>query len=208
MTQIVRGDGAQRILNAAEALFAQHGFAGVSLRQITAAAKVNLAAVNYHFYDKESLYREILSRRLREVNRQRLELLAIAEARAGNAPVSLVAIADALARPLFLPGKDTGAAAARLLGRLISERQGFTDEIIQMEFQPVMTRFGQAFRRHLPALPPGDFMWRLSFVVGALHHALVTMPDMPLHTKGLCRGDDCAGALRNFTDFAVKALAA
>ncbi len=71
-----------------------------------------------------------------------------------------------------------------------------------------MTRFGQALRRHHPTLPPADFVWRLNFVIGALHHTLATLPDLPQHTSGLCRADDCAGALRNFSDFASKAFTA
>lgn len=196
----------QRILASAESLFAQFGYASVSLRQITTAAKVNLAAVNYHFYDKESLYQEILGARLKQINRQRLDLLTQAEARAGNAPVPLAVIVDALARPLLLPDEKNSAAGVRLVGRLLSERQAFTEELIRTEFQPSMTRFGQAIRRHAPGWPPSDFLWRLSFVIGALHHALVTLPDMPAHTSGLCRADDCAGTLRNFIDFSVKAL--
>jgi hypothetical protein len=58
----------------------------------------------------------------------------------------------------------------------------------------------------MPALPPGDFLWRLSFVIGALHHTLLTLPDMPLHTSGLCRAHDGEAALANFTVFAVKAF--
>jgi AcrR family transcriptional regulator len=99
-----------KILPAAESLFARHGHAGVSLRQITAQAKVNLLAVNYHYYDKESLYREVLARRLRQINRRRLDLLAAAESRSGAGPVPLIVIVDALARPFFLPDDDvTGA---------------------------------------------------------------------------------------------------
>ena len=45
----------QRILDVAEALFAEHGFAGTSLRQVTSRADVNIAAVNYHFGSKENL---------------------------------------------------------------------------------------------------------------------------------------------------------
>ena len=50
----------ERILGVAETLFARHGFAGASLRQVTATAKVNLAAVNYHFGSKEGLYRQVI----------------------------------------------------------------------------------------------------------------------------------------------------
>lgn len=195
-----------RILNAAESLFAQHGFAGVSLRQITAEAKVNVAAVNYHFFDCERLFLEIVRLRLRAVNRERLELLDAALARAGAAPVPLTEIFDALARPLFLPSPAVGPHAPRLLGRLLSEPQAFAGELLREDFEPAMTRFGQALRRHQPALPPADFVWRLSFVTGALHHAVVTLPDIARHTRGLCAAGDCAGALRNFVDFASKAF--
>ncbi|MFQ3593470.1 MAG: CerR family C-terminal domain-containing protein [Gemmataceae bacterium] len=46
----------QRILDAAGSLFAVHGFDAVSIREITKAAEVNTAAVNYHFRNKEELY--------------------------------------------------------------------------------------------------------------------------------------------------------
>lgn len=206
MTQSPVQSTRTRILNAAESLFAEHGFAGVSLRQITTKAQVNVAALNYHFDDCERLYLEILRRRLGAVNRGRLALLETVLARAGDAPAPLPELFEALARPLFLPDADTGPVAPRLLGRLLSERQPFADEFLREGFHPVMTRFGQALRRHQPALPPADFVWRLSFVTGALHHALVTLPDMPLHTRGLCRAGDCEGALRNFIQFAAKAF--
>jgi len=202
----VTNETSQRILTTAESLFAQHGYAGVSLRQITVAAKVNLAAVNYHYYDKESLYLEILSRRLRQINSRRLALLAEAEARAGGAPVPLAGIINALARPLFVSGEDYTRASTRLLGRLLAEKQPFTDELLRTEFQPVMTRFGQAIRRHTPSLSPSDFLWRFSFVIGALHHAMTTLPDMKALTYGICRDDDPEGALLNFTEFAVRAF--
>lgn len=56
-----------RILGAAEELFAQHGFAGTSLRQLTTQADVNIAAVNYHFGSKENLVNEVFRRRMDEM---------------------------------------------------------------------------------------------------------------------------------------------
>jgi TetR/AcrR family transcriptional regulator, regulator of cefoperazone and chloramphenicol sensitivity len=49
-----------RILEAAAAIFAEHGFAATTIRMICGSAQVNLAAVNYHFGNKEGLYREVL----------------------------------------------------------------------------------------------------------------------------------------------------
>ncbi len=198
----------ERILAAAERLFAQFGYAAVSLRQVTAAAKVNLAAINYHFYDLEGLYRELVRQRLAQINRERLDLLAAAQNQAGSAPIPLPAIIDALARPLLLPSPETGPLAPRLIGRLLTERQVFLDSVLQAEFHPVMTRFGQALRRHQPGLPPAEFVWRLNFVIGALHHTLVTLPDLSQLTRGLCRTEDNEGAMRYFRDFASKAFAA
>jgi len=56
-------DTKSRILAAAEALFAEKGYAAVSVREITHAAGVNLAAVNYHFGGKENLYLEVFRSR-------------------------------------------------------------------------------------------------------------------------------------------------
>jgi AcrR family transcriptional regulator len=57
-------DTRERILDAAERLFAECGFAGTSIRDITEAAAVNLSAVNYHFQSKENLYAEVFARRV------------------------------------------------------------------------------------------------------------------------------------------------
>ena len=68
-----------RILDAAESLFMEHGFEATSLRSITAAADVNLAAVNYHFGSKEELFQAVLTRRLDPMNQERLDLLTALE---------------------------------------------------------------------------------------------------------------------------------
>src|SRR5690606_26584273 len=74
-----------RILGAAEELFAQHGFSGTSLRQVTALADVNIAAVNYHFGSKDNLVHEVFRRRMDVMSRQRLDRLRAAlEARPGE----------------------------------------------------------------------------------------------------------------------------
>lgn len=204
------GETGTKILLAAESLFAEQGFHGVSLRQITAKAGVNLAAVNYHYSDKQSLCREILVCRLREVNKIRLDELSQAEARAQESVVPLEEIIGIMARPLLQHGSNPdsyNAASIRLIGRVIVETQPLAAEILTTELQPAMTRFGQAIRRHVPSLSPPDFLWRFSLVIGAMHHAMATLHDMKALTNGLCPNDDSAGALRNFTAFAVRALA-
>lgn len=199
-----------KIVAAAESLFAAHGYDGVSLRRITAEAGVNLAAVNYHHGDKQSLFLEIVTARLREVSRIRLERLAAAETLAAGAAIPLAGIVDIFAQPLLFPDPTAqptfAPASRRLLGRALIEPLDFLAPVLAAEFQPAITRCGQALRRHLPALPPADFVWRYSFVVGALHHAAAALHDMKARTSGLCANDDGAAALRNFREFAVAAL--
>src|ERR687891_1473936 len=90
-----RGSTRERILDAAEQRFSEEGFAGTSLREITALAGVNVAAVNYHFGSKEELLRAVLSRIVEPVNRERLELLQRAEEAAAPHPSPVEAILEA-----------------------------------------------------------------------------------------------------------------
>lgn len=200
----------ERVLAAAELLFAESGYAGTSLRRITEVAGVNLAAVNYHYTDKQSLYLEIITHRMRQVSHTRLNRLTEAEARTSGAPVPLLEIIDILACPLLQPDESSmpafGPASRRLCGRTLIEPLGFLAPMLAADFQPAITRCGQAIRRHLPALPPADFIWRYSFLVGALHHAAATLHGMRPLTNGFCANDDTGNSLRNFRLFATAAL--
>ncbi len=62
----------ERILRAAERLFAEHGYDGTSIRAIVGKARVNQAAVNYHFAGKDGLYREVLRASFRALTEQQL----------------------------------------------------------------------------------------------------------------------------------------
>src|SRR5690242_15170397 len=113
-------DTKQRILDVAEALFAEHGFAGTSLRRIIGEAEVNLAAVHYHFKSKESLLEAVIVRRTAPLNEERLNLLDKAQqaARNGAAPVENVLLAF-LGPPirLILNPNGVGRTFGKLMGR-------------------------------------------------------------------------------------------
>src|SRR5574340_767840 len=97
-----------RILDAAERLFAEHGFNGTSLRMITAAADVNLAAVNYHFRSKETLIEAVYKRRIGPANEKRLRMLDEYEAAAGDGAVPVENILRALVAPMLELRADAG----------------------------------------------------------------------------------------------------
>src|SRR6266446_10016180 len=95
VSSVLPSDTKIRILDAAEKLFGKNGFDATSLRDITAEAQVNLAAVNYHFQSKDSLIDAIIERRLEPVNRLRLEMLDAA----GSSP-TVEQVVEAFLAPL------------------------------------------------------------------------------------------------------------
>src|ERR1700704_4644337 len=95
-----------RILDAAESLFIEHGFEATSLRSITAAAGVNLAAVNYHFGSKEELFQAVLTQRLDPMNQERLDLLTALERAAAPRPVPCEQILSAMFVPALKLARD------------------------------------------------------------------------------------------------------
>ena len=108
------------ILDSAEELFASRGPNATSLRQIIGKAKVNLAAIHYHFGSKESLLEAVLARRLVPLNAERLALLDVYERAAGKRAVPLPKVLEALVGPALRLSRDPGKGGERfmrLLGR-------------------------------------------------------------------------------------------
>lgn len=160
----------ERILGAAEALFAEHGFTGASLRQVTATAKVNLAAVNYHFGSKDALIEEVLRRRLDELSRRRLEQLAQLS---GQGAHDLDAILDAFIRPaLELSEHKGGAVFMRVLARAFAEHNTHLRQFLSANYGHVLKEFAQACARALPQLSHEELYWRLDLCIGALTYAM------------------------------------
>ena len=164
-----------RILDAAEGLFMEHGFEATSLRSITAAAAVNLAAVNYHFGSKEELFQAVLTRRLDPMNQRRVALLDRAERDALPEPLSCERIIVALFVPALELARDPergGKDFLRLLGRAYADPAPFIRRFLSEQYAPMIARFKTAFGRALPHLPAKELSWRLHFIMGALSYTL------------------------------------
>lgn len=161
----------QRILGAAEELFAERGFAGASLRQVTAAAKVNLAAVNYHFGSKDNLIEEVFRRRLDELSRRRLERLA--EVNRAAAP-TLESVLDAFITPALELSLDQngGSVFMRVLARAFAEHNSNLRKFLSDNYGHVLKEFATTFARILPQLDKQELYWRLDLAVGALTYAM------------------------------------
>ena len=160
----------ERILAAAEALFAQRGFDGASLRQLTASAGVNLAAVNYHFGSKEKLVEQVFKRRLDALNQHRLAEL---DKIAGQPGTTLDDVLAAYIRPaLELSHEGSGSLFMRVLARAFAEHDDTLRQFLSENYGHVMRQFTAEFARLLPHLEKAELYWRIDLVTGALTHAM------------------------------------
>lgn len=158
-----------RILDAAERLFADQGFHLTTLRQITQAAEANLAAVNYYFGSKQALIGAIFRRRLDALNTARLERLDAIE-HTGDEP-ELEAVLEAFVEPAleFTRGGDAeGQRFMQLLLRAFADRDTALHEAMRHEYAHVMRRFADAVSNALPNADAARLRQQLDFIVGAL----------------------------------------
>jgi AcrR family transcriptional regulator len=162
-----------RILDAAECLFMEHGFEATSLRLVTARAKVNLAAVNYHFGGKDELFRAMLARRLDPLNEQRIALLE--QHQRAREPVSCETVLSAMLIPALTIARNPrrgGKDFLRLLGRAYVDPSPVLRHFLSERYAPMVARFKDAFGRALPQLGKQELTWRLHFMMGALAYTL------------------------------------
>ncbi|GLQ94909.1 TetR family transcriptional regulator [Dyella acidisoli] len=160
----------ERILTAAESLFAQRGFEGASLRQLTAAAGVNLAAVNYHFGSKDHLVEQVFKRRLDQLNARRLAALKHIT---GQSETTLEDVLSAFIRPaLDLSHDGGGGLFMRVLARAFAEHDDSLRKFLSENYGHVMRQFTAEFARLLPDLSKEELYWRIDLVTGALTHAM------------------------------------
>ena len=187
-------DTRERILDVAEGLFMQYGYEATSMRSITGAAEVNLAAVNYHFGSKEALLREVFRRRLAWLNQQRLQALDRLEEAAGGAPLKPSQILEAFFGTLLRMGEDPslgGMTFLRLLGRTLTEPAEFIRAFFAGEYAEVIDRYKRALFRALPDVPQAEIVWRLHFMLGAMSYAIAGTDVLQVVTG--CEVGDLAG---------------
>ncbi len=205
-------DPRDRILDAAEKVIGEFGFAGASLRDIVLEARVNLATVYYYFHSKTGLVEEVLKRRFGPLRQEHLELLRRFEAEANGDPLPVARILEAMLLPplcftLKAPAKQQ--AVMRLLGRIVTEPSPEIQEVLHTQRAEVRTAFLKAFQRALPQARPPDLLWRMEFVWGALASTLCNPGKIAFETRGACnpaRTDELLAEMIHFFSAGFRAL--
>jgi AcrR family transcriptional regulator len=196
-----------RILDAAERLFGEHGFAETSLRAITTEAGANLAAVNYYFQSKDALIQAVLGRRLGPVNQQRLALLDQVEAQGGSGPLPLEGVLYAFLGPMIELARSA-PQFARVFGRIYADPGDLFGRVIREQFGVAKVRFLAALRRALPRMPDAEIFWRMHFLIGAAAHTLAGQHHLEAISDGLCDLKDTQGILDRLVAFTAAGFRA
>lgn len=175
---------ARRIQKAAEALFAEQGFAETTMRQITSAAEVNLASVNYHFGSKQGLIQAVAEKYLEPfVVQVSHAAKAYAEVHPGHA-ANLDDLIEILMRTLLAVHQDNTHALSmftRLLDLAYMKNQAVLRDYLIERFKPEMNGFLTLLRTDAAPMEDDEFFWRLHFLLGSMvftlsnYHTLIAI---------------------------------
>jgi AcrR family transcriptional regulator len=203
-------NGKERILDAAEQLFAQRGFYGVSLRDITRAAGVDVALVGYHFGGKRELFNAVFERRSEVLNRERLELLEAVRRSARPGAPALEAIIGAFTEPLLERSARGGPGWKSYFALVaqVNHSPEFGPQMMARHFDPVVERFVGVVRQALPHCPAREIYWGYQFLAGALTLTFAQTGRIDRLSGGLCRAGDLDGVHARLAPFVAAGLRA
>jgi AcrR family transcriptional regulator len=197
------------ILDAAERLYAERGFGDVTLRDIVAAAGVNLAAVNYHFGSKDELIAELFVTRGVATNRARLTELKAAET-AGNGLADITSILRALVGPTLrgcLGPDNEQSTAAHFMIRASIESVPPIRRIKNREIDH-LRKFAAAMRRSLPDCGEADLYWGLHFALAMAHQTIRDSERLTKLSEGKCDLNDVEALIERIVDACAMMLTA
>lgn len=196
---------AQRILDSAEALFAESGYDGVSLRHITQHAGVELALPNYHFGTKLELFKRVIERRSEILNKERMGALTSLENSA-----SIDSIIIAFTEPV-LKRTVSGDIGWQNYSRLVAQTANsprWSREVMSHEFDPVALEFVRRTKMCFPSAKDEDIFWGFHFLLGAMTITFAQTGRIDILSKELCKTTDLVGIHKRMVPFLSAGFAA
>jgi AcrR family transcriptional regulator len=184
--------GKERILDAAERLFARHGFYGISVRDITEAAEVDVALVSYHFGGKRELFAAVFQRRAELLNPERLAMLEEVRRAALPGVPPLEDIVNAFTYPL-LERSARGGPGWKSYFALVAQVNNspeWAPVLMTQHFDPLVEKFIAVLREALPGCSAREIYWGYQFLTGALTLTFAETGRIDTLSGGLCKSSD------------------
>jgi AcrR family transcriptional regulator len=194
-----------RILRTAEQLYADRGFNEVTVRDLAAAANVNIASIGYYFGSKEGLLFEVYRRNCEPMIAERRRRLEAAQKLRRSA--RLPAIIEAFIRPaLQQVDSERGATFMRLRAVLSGENSELLEELVAQNFDKSSTAYIGALCEVLPHLSKTDVCWRFHFLLGTLYYTARGPHRIRAFSNGQCDPTSSEDVIRELVPFLTCAF--
>ena len=192
-----------RILDAAEALFAERGYDGVTLRQIASEAGVDVALASYHFGKKLDLFNAVFERRAEALNRSRLEALRQVQQTSSPAFPTVEQIIEAFLRPLELTQENADPGWRHYLALIayVNNSTYWGKQMMSKLFDDLVQEFIEALRGALPGASDEDLYWCYHNLSGALTLTFAQTERIDTLSKGKCLSSDFQAAYDHMIPF-------
>ena len=150
----------------------------------------------------------VIARRLDPINEKRLAMLDGCQAEAGEGPLPLELVLDALLRPILELLSGPASEFAPMMSRIFTESSDLTEKVFRKHLAHVFTRFFPAFERAIPDLPRTELLWRMQFMMGAVAHTVGGATALRVLSGGQCDSSDVEGTIRRLESFLLAGLQA
>jgi AcrR family transcriptional regulator len=201
------GNLREQILDAAESVFADRGFAGTALREVAALSNVTQGLVGYYFESKLGLFEQVFLRRSQVVSRHRVEGLAALQA--GAEPATARQIVEAFLAPaLSLRSSPGGRSFIRLQARLHLEPPEISYRLRDEAYTESTRMYVTALVAAIPGLCEKDAYWRMTSLIGTYIYVFSDTHRLEEYAPGLCNLNDSAEVMDQVSRFVVGGLTA
>jgi len=186
-----RAESLEQLLDAAEELFSQHGFYGVTIKNISDKVGVHKSLIHYYFTDKQEVFDKVMARRAPVTSGRRMEALDAYEKAANGRPTVEGALRAFL--DTDLDTYSNGGDGWRYFGALsaqINNTPAWGAEVMDRLYDPVVLRLIGLLKQAMPEAAEEDIFWGYHFVTGALTLSLARTGRIDRLSGGKCRSDD------------------
>jgi len=206
----MKNEKRERILDVAEELFARHGYDGVTMRQISSGAKVDVALANYHFGKKIEVFYAVFNRRAEQLSSTRMELLRKSREEKGQQKQTLEQIIEAFLLPLKF-AQETGEPGWKNYMALLAYVMNspvWNEPLMKSIFDKRVSEFIEALKEVFPKASDADLHWCYQYVSGALALTFAQTGRIDRLSGGLCKSSDFDAAYDRMVPFVAAGFRA
>jgi AcrR family transcriptional regulator len=196
----------QRILAAAEELFAASGYEGTSVRQIAQKAGVPVALISYHFGSKLGLYRRVFESHTPTIVAERRAGLALAELER-DPDRRLAAIVKAVLVPMLkLRTAEGRRSLGQLLAREVSDPRSVERGIIKDMLDPIAAAVTDLLKATLPNRSAVEIHWGYQMMVGTMTFIMLDAGRIRRISGGACDPEDVEETIQHIIPLILDGL--